>query len=274
MRKTILVLVLLVLVMSALVWSVPLPAAAQAVPTYDPRPLCADRTGATTPIVRYDIPFGTVSSGGVYCRPLVQDGRYLVNSAQIGSQAAINLGIIQAVDVYAILFNGATVTAFNNSFKICLLGTGSVHFLDANQSPRQLQQLAGVADGGYTCANLSTAGIIMLTSSAGAAPAPVVQGTPGTPQAAGTPLPGVTGTVTPLAGVSATLTDCTITVNKIVRLRAEPNTTSKILTRLAYNTTWKATERIPGWFRIVWTNMQGWVSDQFVRPTGGRCTSQ
>ena len=42
--------------------------------TYDPRPLCADRTGATTPIVRYDIPYGTVTSGGVYCRALVQNG--------------------------------------------------------------------------------------------------------------------------------------------------------------------------------------------------------
>lgn len=273
MRKTILILTLLLLVMSALVWSIPLPAAAQTAPTatYDPRPLCADRTGATTPIVRYDIPFGTVSSGGIYCRPLVQDGRYLVNAAQIGSQAAINLGIIQAVDVYAILFNGATVTTFNNSFKICLLGTGSVYFLDANQSPRQLQQLAGVADGSYTCASLSTAGIIMLTSTGGAAP--VAQGTPGTPQPAGTPLPGVTGTVTPGAGYIGPLSDCTLTINKTVRLREEPSTTGKILTRLTYNTTWKATERIAGWYRVVWTNTQGWVSDQFVRPTGGRCNA-
>src|SRR5215813_10190727 len=82
--------------------------------TYDPRPLCADRTGATTPIVRYDIPYGTVTSGGVYCRALVQNGTYLVNSAEIGSQAAIDLGINQAVDVYALLFNGSPQTTFNN----------------------------------------------------------------------------------------------------------------------------------------------------------------
>ncbi len=140
--------------------------------TYDPRPLCADRTGATTPIVRYDIPYGTVSSGGIYCRPLVQSGKYLVNSAEIGSQQAIDLGVNQAVDVYAILFGGGTVTSFNNPFKICLLGTGSIYFLDANQSPRPLIQLTGESDGTYTCASLSTAGIVMLTNNAAPTPAP------------------------------------------------------------------------------------------------------
>jgi hypothetical protein len=234
--------------------------------TYDPRPLCADRTGATTPIVRYDIPAGTVSSGGIYCRPLVQSGKYLVNAAQIGSQEAIDLGISQAVDVYAILFSGGTVTSFNNPFKICLLGTGYVYFLDANQSPRQLQQLTGESDGTYTCANLSTAGIIMLTSSGGAAATtePVVTGTPGTPVPGATLAPGVTATAATIGAVG----NCTLTINKIVRLRAEANTTSKILTRLAYNTTWKVTGRVAGWYQIVWTDKQGWVSDQFVRATG------
>ena len=92
----------------------------------------SDRSGATTAIVRYDIPYGTVSSGGIYCRPLVQNGTYLVSSGQIGDQQAINLGINQAVDVYAILFGGGTVTSFNNPFKICLLGGGYMYFLDAN----------------------------------------------------------------------------------------------------------------------------------------------
>jgi len=233
--------------------------------TYDPRPLCADRTGATTPIVRYDIPAGTVSSGGIYCRPLVQSGKYLVNAAEIGSQQAIDLGINQAVDVYAILFSGGTVTSFNNPFKICLLGTGYVYFLDANQSPRQLQQLTGDSDGTYTCATLSTAGIVMLTNAGGTAPAaPVVTGTPGTPVPGATLAPGVTPTAATIGAVG----NCTLTVNKIVRLRADANTISKVLTRLAYNTTWKVTGRVPGWYQIVWTNTQGWVSDQFVRATG------
>ena len=233
-------------------------------PTYDPRPLCADRTGATTPIVRYDIPYGTVSSGGIYCRPLVQSGTYLVNAAEIGSQAAINLGINQAVDVYAILFGGGTVTSFNNPFKICLLGTGSIYFLDANQSPRPLIQLTGESDGTYTCASVSTAGIVMLTNAAAPTPVPVITGTPGTP-VPGAPLaPGVTPSPATIGAVG----NCSLTVNKIVRLRADPSTTSKVLTRLAYNTTWKVTGRVPGWYQVIWTNTQGWVSDVFVRATG------
>lgn len=236
--------------------------------TYDPRPLCADRTGATTPIVRYDIPYGTVSSGGIYCRPLVQSGKYLVNAAEIGSQAAIDLGINQAVDVYAILFGGGTVTSFNNPFKICLLGAGYIYFLDANQSPRSLQQLTGESDGTYTCASVSTAGIVMLTNSGGAAPAapaaPEVSGTPGTPVPGATPAPGVTGTPQTIGAVG----NCTLTISKTVRLRAEANTTSKVLTRLAYNTTWTVTGRVVGWYQIIWKDTQGWVSDQFARGSG------
>lgn len=272
MRKlTVLTLTLLAAAILLMVSSVPLGVvtagpAFQATATYDPRPLCADRTGATTPIVRYDIPYGTVSSGGIYCRPLVQSSKYLVNPAEIGSQAAIDLGISQAVDVYAILFGGGTVTTFNNPFKICLLGSGFIYFLDANQSPRTLQQLTGESDGTYTCASLSTAGIVMLTTAGSqpAAPQPAVTGTPGTPIPGATLAPGVTGTPAAIGVVG----NCTLTINKIVRLRAEPNTTSKILTRLAYNTTWKVTGRVVGWYQIVWKDTQGWVSDQFARATG------
>jgi hypothetical protein len=77
-----------------------------------------------------------------------------------------------------------------------------------------------------------------------------VTGTPGTPVVIGA------------------VGNCSLTVNKIVRLRAEANTTSKVLTRLAYNTTWKVTGRVAGWYQIIWTNTQGWVSDAFVRATG------
>jgi len=229
-------------------------------PTYDPRPLCADRTGATTAIVRYDIPYGSVSSGGIYCRPLVQDSKYLVSSAQIGNQEVINLGIKQAVDVFAILFSGATVTKFNNSITVCLLGSGGLYFLDANQQPRTLTQLTGTDDGTYTCGSISTAGTLILTNSV-PAPAPVALGPEVTLE------PGVTPTAAAVVAAGE-LTNCHVTVNKIVRLRAEPNTTSKILARLPYDSTWTATGHVAGWYRIIWTNTQAWVSETFVRATG------
>jgi hypothetical protein len=244
--------------------------AAQA--TFDPRPLCADRTGATNPVVRYDIPFGSVSSGGIYCRVLVENSTYRVNSGEIGSQALIDLGIVNAVDVFAILFNGTSQTVFNNPVKICILGTGALWFLDASQSPRTLVQLTAAVEGGYTCGSVSTAGIMAMVSGTPlVAPttAPVVD-------AQGTPLPTVTPggpTLTPTTGAvgaATLLTNCSLTTTRIVRLREEPNTTSRILTRLPFDTTWRVTERVEGWYRIVWTNRQGWVSAQFAR-TSGSC---
>lgn len=261
-----LLVVLLVMVLASVSLAPTLVVAQNPTATYDPRPLCADRTGATSPIVRYDIPFGTVTSGGVYCRVLVQNGQYLVNAAQIGSQTAINLGITQAVDVFAILTNGSTITTFNNSFKVCLIGTGGLFFLDANQSPRQLVQITGLDEGGYTCGTLSSAGTLVLASSVPASSNPAATAVPVT-VGPGTPQP--TGTVS-AAGITATfpLGTCSVTVSRTVRLREEPTTSSKILTRLAYNTTWQATERIPGWFRVVWQDTQGWVSSDYVRATG------
>jgi uncharacterized protein YgiM (DUF1202 family) len=258
---------LLIVVMVIWLWTaslVALPVAALApTPTYDPRPLCADRTGATTPIVRYDIPYGSVSSGGIYCRPLVQNGQYLVNSAQIGNQDVINLGISQAVDVFAILGSGATVTSFNNSITICLQGSGGLFFLDANQIPRRLVQLTATNDGSYTCGSISTAGTVVLTNTTPAlsAPAPETTLEPGA-------TPGATTSVSASIGPVTDLTGCTVTINKIVRLRDEPNTTSKILARLPYNTTWTVTGHTTGWYRIIWTNRQAWVSDSYVRASG------
>lgn len=266
-RKSIgIVLVMLVLVLGLL------PLRAQN-PTPDPRnpknlPLCADLTGATNPIVRYDIPPQTVNSGGVYCRVLAQDSRFLVNSAQIGNQDALNLGIVQAVDVFAILINGSTVQTFNNPIRICLLGTGGFFYLDATQSPRQLQQVATTVEGSYTCGSVPNAGTVMLTTSTGSAvPPPASTLAPGvTPSPGATPGPGTPTTV--VSGFSGPLSGCSVTTTRIVRLRAEANTTSAILDRLPYNTTWRATERVPGWIRIVWKDRQGWVSDSFLTTVG------
>ncbi|MBN8620730.1 MAG: SH3 domain-containing protein, partial [Anaerolineae bacterium] len=101
---------------------------------------------------------------------------------------------------------------------------------------------------------------VPASSNPAATAVPVTVG-PGTPQP--------TGTVS-AAGITATfpLGTCSVTVSRTVRLREEPTTSSKILTRLAYNTTWQATERIPGWFRVVWQDTQGWVSSDYVRATG------
>jgi uncharacterized protein YgiM (DUF1202 family) len=55
-----------------------------------------------------------------------------------------------------------------------------------------------------------------------------------------------------------------------VNLRAEPNTTSEIITMLPYNTTYQGTEHVPGWYRVVYRDAQGWLSESLVT-TQGEC---
>lgn len=82
---------------------------------------------------------------------------------------------------------------------------------------------------------------------------------------------GSTASTTPPALVvePGQLTNCRVTVIRTVRLRAEPDTNSEILARLPYRGTFTATEFVPGWFRVVFENTQGWVSATFVDPSVG-----
>lgn len=64
------------------------------------------------------------------------------------------------------------------------------------------------------------------------------------------------------------LSNCQVTTTRIVRMRTAPDTSSQIMTRLPYRTTWTATERNAGWFRVIWQNTQGWVSADFLNPVG------
>jgi hypothetical protein len=119
-------------------------------------PMCADFDGSTTPIVRASIP-----DGGFFCRVLAKNSVF-VNSAaasQLGNQAVISKGVIQAVDVFSP--NGAT--RFSAGAKVCLQGNGNLFYLDATQSPRTPQLLGTTRESGYTCAIISNAGTLALT---------------------------------------------------------------------------------------------------------------
>lgn len=62
--------------------------------------------------------------------------------------------------------------------------------------------------------------------------------------------------------------NCRIRITRIVRLRSAPDTNSLIFTRLPYDSTWRVTERLPDWYRVVYENTQGWVAAQFADPIG------
>lgn len=125
---------------------------------------CADLTGATNPIVRADIPSGTVTNGGVYCRVIAENGAFVAmhnGAAAIGNADVLAQGVIHAVDVFGMAGGGGFV-AFNNPIEVCLQGSGRFLFLDAATSPRALSQLPAVGEGGYTCASVPGAGTVVL----------------------------------------------------------------------------------------------------------------
>jgi len=65
------------------------------------------------------------------------------------------------------------------------------------------------------------------------------------------------------------LSGCRVTVIRTVRLRTEPDTNSAIIARLPYRTSYAATGYTPGWFRVIFEDTQGWVSETYVDAGAG-----
>ncbi|MFN8378243.1 MAG: hypothetical protein U0452_06180 [Anaerolineae bacterium] len=128
-------------------------------PTGEPMPLCALYGGGSNPIVRAD------ADPNQFCRIIAENGSYVQPAAEIGDSALINLGILQAVDVFEFNAGGERVTIFERPLTVCLQGTGSFYFRDATGQPRTTTLLPSTTHGGYTCATISHAGTIVLGGS-------------------------------------------------------------------------------------------------------------
>jgi hypothetical protein len=102
-----------------------------------------------------------IAGSGVFCRVLVQNTVFTGTGAEIGSQAVIDRGIVQAVDVFAIQ-NGTGTPTLSAPVSVCLLGAGRLIYLDATTSPRTPVDLAASFDGAYTCGSISNAGTVAL----------------------------------------------------------------------------------------------------------------
>ncbi|MBN1201647.1 MAG: hypothetical protein JXJ20_07310, partial [Anaerolineae bacterium] len=127
-------------------------------------PLCSLVGGGTNAIVRVEVPGGTVTDGSVFCRIINQAGAYVNgNSAgMVGIENIVNLGVLQAVDVFGLLHDGTPEPFFNYSVTVCLQGVGRFVYLDATQSPRVPQWLPSEVVNGYTCATIPNAGTVVL----------------------------------------------------------------------------------------------------------------
>ncbi len=209
---------------------------------------CADFTGQTNPIVRANIPGGTVTNGDVYCRIINENGRFVQQASEIGIQSVIDLGVVQAVDVFGLRPNGVFAQTFNNPITVCLLGTGNVYFLDNNNIPRVAVPVPASQQGGFTCASVPHGGTVVLVSGGVAGVAAVGAST---------------------SGAEIALNGCRVTTLYALRLRADANTNSAVINRVPYDLTLTATARAGNWFKVIYENGQGWLSGGYLRTNAG-----
>lgn len=198
-------------------------------------------------------------TGDSYCHVINLDGVYLTSAAEIGNLDLINQGIVEAVDVYGLLPGGVAVTQFSSPVEICLRGTGSIYFISAVDN--SLQLLSPTRNDGYLCVDLLTSGKLALVGGSPNTGAPPLQ----------TPPQGDTAR----DAVSTSVVDCQATTTHAVRLRATPDAAGdgNIMTTLPYAITLQATEYTDGWYRVIYLDGQGWVSEDYLTTDGEGCSS-
>jgi uncharacterized protein YfcZ (UPF0381/DUF406 family) len=218
-------------------------------------PLCADLNGTTNPIIRAQAPAGTVTNGNVYCRVLAENGRfiYVGEAGSVGNEQVLRLGVIHAVDVFGLLAGGVSTREFNNPVRVCLQGTGSLIYLDARGAPRPPVRLTNTSsESGYTCANIPSAGTVVLTGQAG--------DLPGLNTGAG----GGGGS----GGPAFALSDCTVTTMMRLNIRVWPGLDGRVLVIVPEGVVLPAFERTRRWYRVTYGEFDGWISAFYVRPQG------
>lgn len=121
-------------------------------------PMCSDFDGSSSPVVRVGFAVGEQA----FCRVLFENRQSMsaLAGAQIGSQDVLSRGVIQAVDVFR--SDGGQRLA--STAQVCLLGTGTLIFLDATQSPRVPTPLDSMMMDGYTCAFIANTGTAALVA--------------------------------------------------------------------------------------------------------------
>ena len=224
---------------------------------------------------------------GVYCHVIHDGNRFVISAATIGNLGVIRRGVKASVEVFG--YGNAGITAhFNKEIQICLRGTGSFIFISSLNSPRIPSEIPAVTrkieDSKYTCSFISTGGTAVLVTGPEAPDADTVAPI-NTEDAVPVVIESEEGTTTttePLVNKEenllesnlstlpiTNLTGCRVTTTAMVRLRQQPDTDSDIIARLPYRLSLQATARIEGWYRVIYLDGQGWVSDRYLTESAG-----
>lgn len=159
-----------------------------------------------------------------------------VDASGVGIQSIIDLGLIDAIDVWSYVEQGV---------EVCFPQQGHVLFLDAATAPRTVLLIDAYTINGYTCVFLNRPGTVVMTENA----------PPGMAMQSLDP-----GTV---------LVDCMVTTTDILNFRNGPG--GDLLNGLIpARVTLTALRRTAGWFKVDYHGALGWISASYVI-TRGHC---
>ena len=156
----------------------------------------------------------------------------VITGAGIGSQALLDAGYWQGIDVWGDVSAGATV---------CFPGNGQLIFLDASTSPRTQTQISYYSWNGYTCATINTPGSVLFRYTNEPA-----------------------ATVTPAGG--AAMANCLVTTTHTLHLRARPGGT--IIGYVVMGMTLTPLDDSDGWYQVEHNARTGWISGRYVMTSG------
>ncbi|HLU10538.1 MAG TPA: putative Ig domain-containing protein [Oceanobacillus sp.] len=136
------------------------------VPPPPPTPVCEDHNFAEGGVVRASTVDGI--DYAVNCRILYQNGQptqwlggNLYNAGAIGIQGVLDLGVIQAVDI----FSPVGMTYFEGGAVFCLRGQGTLIWMAAKNAPRVAEIIGSYTVDefpGFTCSTLFEPGTLVL----------------------------------------------------------------------------------------------------------------
>lgn len=161
-----------------------------------------------------------------------------VDAAGVGIPYILEMGFLDAVDVWSNIGGG---------YEVCFPQIGRIVFLDAATSPRTVSMdVAYEYRDGYTCAAMDRAGTLVLVHADESANIPTTLEQP--------------------------LSNCAITTTRRLNLRHAANG-AVVQQVIPANRPLTPSARTQSWFRVVYAQTGGWVSERFVS-TEGDCAYQ
>ena len=159
-----------------------------------------------------------------------------LDNCGVGDQSVIDMGFLDAVDVWSNIGSG---------YSVCFPQAGRIVFLDAATSPRTLMEVDNVIDGGYTCAAMNRAGTMVLVQALGGTVAQT---------STTTRRPGTNDSIDD----AISLDDCEVTPRFILRFRAGP--WDRRIGTVPKNATVLAIGRTRSWFNVTYKETDGWIA--------------